>query len=76
MASKIDTGTALHTLIIGIEANEGVLWRNGQGDFEVGQKKVVRDSAHAPMRTNKEQFRNRRMIRRAPHFRRGRAGEA
>ena len=60
MAGKIDTGTALHTRIIGIEANEGVLRRNGQGDFEVGQKKVVRDSAHASMRTNKELIVNRR----------------
>lgn len=64
MASKIDTGTALHTRIIGVEASEGVLWRNDQGDFEVGQKKVVRDSAHAPMRTNKELIVNR-------HVRRG-----
>ena len=60
MAGNIDTGTALHTRVIGIEANEGLLWRNGQGDFEVGQKKVVRDSAHAPMRTNKELIINRR----------------
>ena len=64
MAGKIDTRTTLHTRIIGIEASEGVLWRNGQGDFEVGQKKVVRDSAHASMRTNKELIVNR-------HVRRG-----
>ena len=63
MAGKIDTGTALLTRIIGIEANEGVLWRHGQGDFEVGQKKVVRDSAHALMRTNKELIVNRRVRR-------------
>ena len=60
MAGKIDTGTALHTRIIGIETYERVLRRNGQRDFEMGEEDIIGDSGHETMRTNKELIVNRR----------------
>lgn len=59
MTSEIDPGAALGARIIGIETYERVLRRNGQRDFEVREKDIVGDSAHGPMRTNKELLVNR-----------------
>ena len=54
MTSQIDPGAALGAWIIGIEADERVLRRNSQRDFEMGKEDIVGDSGHGPMRTNKE----------------------
>ena len=54
MTSKIDPGTTLGAWIIGIEADERALRRNGQRDFEMGKEDIIGDSGHGPMRTNKE----------------------
>ena len=59
MASQIDPGAALGARIIGIEADERVLRRNGQRDFEMREEDVVGDSGHGLMRTNKELLVNR-----------------
>ena len=54
MTSQIDPGAALGAWIIGIEADERVLRRNCQRDFEMGEEDIIGDSGHRPMRTNKE----------------------
>ena len=54
MASQIDPGAALGAWIIGIEADERVLRRNGQRDFEMREEDIIGDSGHRSMRTNKE----------------------
>lgn len=59
MTSQIDPGAALGAWIIGIEADERVLRRNSQRDFEMGKEDIVGDSGHGPMRTNKELLVNR-----------------